>query len=56
MPILWIVIYCLIAVLVLFVLTFHSEMLDEKNRCDGLAKSAPPDGEKPKNKDLPHSV
>lgn len=39
MPILWIVIYCLIAVLVLFVLTFHNEMLDEKSRCDGLAKS-----------------
>jgi hypothetical protein len=41
MPILWIAIYCLIAVGVLFALTFNSEMLDEKHRCDKLAKSLP---------------
>ncbi len=52
MPILWIVVYCLIAVLVLFVLTFHNEMLDEKSRCDGLAKSAHHDGKKPAHNDL----
>ncbi len=34
MPILWIAVYCLIAVAVLFALTFHNEMLDEKSRCD----------------------
>jgi hypothetical protein len=38
MPILWIAVYCLIAVAVLFALTFHNEMLDEKSRCDKIAK------------------
>jgi hypothetical protein len=52
-PILWIVIYCVIAVLVLFVLTFHNEMMDEKSRCDGLAKSHP-SGKKPPSNDLSH--
>lgn len=41
MPILWIVVYCLIAVLVLFALTFHSEMQDEQRRCDNMAKVLP---------------
>jgi hypothetical protein len=40
-PILWIVVYCLIAVLVLFALTFHSEMQDEQRRCDNMAKALP---------------
>jgi hypothetical protein len=40
-PILWIVVYCLIAVLVLFALTFHSEMQDEQRRCDNMAKVLP---------------
>ncbi len=55
MPILWIVIYCLIAVAILFALTYHSEVLDEKRRCDGLAKSHHRD-EKPAGKDLPRSA
>jgi hypothetical protein len=38
MPILWIAIYCIIAVAVLFALTFHNEMLDEKSRCDKMVK------------------
>jgi hypothetical protein len=54
MPILWIVIYCLIAVSVLFALTFHHEMMDEKSRCDGLAKAAHHNGKKPPSKDLSH--
>lgn len=41
MPILWIVVYCLIAVLVLFALTFHREMQDEQRRCDNMAKVLP---------------
>ena len=53
-PILWIVIYCLIAVLVLFALTFHNEMMDEKSRCDGLAKSAHHSGKKPPSNDISH--
>ena len=51
LDILWVSIYCLIAVLVLFALTFHSEMLDEKHRCDHLVKpSIPSSGKKPDNK------
>lgn len=38
MPILWIAVYCIIAVAVLFALTFHNEMLDEKSRCEKIAK------------------
>lgn len=56
MPILWIALYCLIAVVVLFALTFHNEMLDEKMRCDGLAKSAHHDSNKPPGDNLPRSV
>ncbi len=56
MPILWIVVYCLIAVLVLFVLTFHNEMLDEKSRCDKMVKSHPGEAKNPAHKDAPHSV
>jgi hypothetical protein len=56
MPILWIAVYCLIAVLVLFALTFHNEMLDEQSRCDQMAKPLPIDGNKPVAKDVPHSV
>jgi hypothetical protein len=56
MPILWIVVYCLIAVLVLFALTFHNEMLDEQTRCDKMVKSHPGDGDSPANKDVPRSV
>jgi hypothetical protein len=52
-PILWIVVYCLVAVLVLFVITFHNEMVDEKSRCEGLAKSRHPD-KKPPSSDLSH--
>lgn len=52
MPILWIVVYCLIAVLVLFALTFHSEMQDEQRRCDNMAKALPK-GVKPEGKKLP---
>ena len=54
MPILWIVVYCLIAVVILFLLTFHNEMVDEQNRCDGLAKSSHRSGKKPPNNDLSH--
>ncbi len=52
MPILWIVVYCLIAVLALFVMTFRCEMLDEKQRCDKVAKSLK--AAHPDVKDLPH--
>ena len=55
MPILWIVVYCLIAVGVLFALTFLNEMQDEQKRCDKLAKSLPND-EKRDPHDLPHSA
>ena len=54
MPILWIVIYCLIAVVILFLITFHNEMLEEKSRCDGLAKSAHSSAKKPPSNDLSH--
>ena len=54
MPILWIVVYCLIAVLVLFVLTIHCEMQDEQRRCDDLAKAHPPAASKPDVKNLHH--
>ncbi len=54
MPILWIAVYCLIAVLVLFALTFHNEMLDEKSRCDHMVKPLPADGKKPIAKDASH--
>ncbi|HSY10859.1 MAG TPA: hypothetical protein VK976_01595 [Verrucomicrobiae bacterium] len=51
MDVLWLTVYCLIAVLVLFALTFHSEILDEKKRCDHLVKPAIPSaGKKPDNK------
>ncbi len=50
MDILWITVYCLIAVLVLFALTFHNEILDEKNRCDHLVKPAIPASKKPDNR------
>lgn len=53
MPILWIVVYCLIAVLVLFALTFHCEMQDEQRRCDNLAKPHT-NGVKPEVKNLSH--
>ena len=56
MPILWIAVYCLVAVLVLFALTFHNEMLDEQSRCDKIAKPLSGDANKPANKDVPHSV
>ena len=56
MPILWIAVYCLIAVLVLFALTFHNEMLDEQSRCDKIAKPLSDDGKKPVSKDVPRSV
>jgi hypothetical protein len=51
-PILWIVVYCLIAVLVLFALTFHNEMQDEQRRCDNLAKPLSR-GVRPEVKKLP---
>ncbi len=54
MPILWIVLYCLIAVLALFALTFRCEMLDEKQRCDKVAKLAK--AAHPDVKDLPHHL
>lgn len=54
MPILWIAVYCLIAVLVLFALTFHNEMIDEQNRCDHMVKPLPVEGKKPITKDMPH--
>lgn len=54
MPILWIAVYCLIAVLVLFALTFHNEMQDEQHRCDNLVKP-PSRGVKPDGKKLPHA-
>jgi hypothetical protein len=52
-PILWIVVYCLIAVLALFVLTFRCEMLDEKQRCEKVAKALAKAAH-PEVKDLPH--
>jgi len=52
-PILWIVVYCLIAVLVLFALTFHNEMQDEQRRCDNMAKIVPK-AIKPEAGKLPH--
>lgn len=55
MPILWIAVYCLIAVAVLFALTFHNEMLDEKSRCDKIAKPLKSaDASKPAPVNLPH--
>jgi len=56
MPILWIAVYCLIAVGVLFALTFNSEMAEEKHRCDKLAKLPPPDGRTSKPDDLHRSA
>ncbi len=53
MPIILIVAYCLIAFLVIFVLTFHCEMQDEQRRCDNLKKSQPADV-KPVIKNLHH--
>ncbi len=55
MPILWIAIYCLIAVAVLFALTFHNEMLDEKSRCDKIVRPLKPvDASKAAPVNLPH--
>ncbi len=54
MPILWIAVYCLIAVLVLFALTFHNEMMDEQNRCEHMDKPLPAEGKKPITEDMPH--
>ncbi len=53
MPIILIVAYCLIAFLVLVVLTFHCEMQDEQRRCDKLKKSPAADA-KPGIKNLHH--
>lgn len=50
MDIFWVSIYCLIAVLVLFALTFHSEILEEKNRCDHLVKTTLHSAKKPDSK------
>jgi hypothetical protein len=49
---LWIVVYCLVAVLALFALSFHHEMQDEQRRCDNLAKILPK-AIKPEAKKLP---
>jgi hypothetical protein len=54
MPILWIAVYCLIAVLVLFALTFHNEMLDEQRRCDHMVKPLPAGDKKPITNDGSH--
>ncbi len=39
MPIVMIVLYCLIAVVLLFAITFHDELLNERQRCSKLSKS-----------------
>jgi hypothetical protein len=41
MSIILIVIYCLIAAFIIFGLTFHNEMLDERQRQRNVARSLP---------------